>query len=76
MEYQLASNQLSFLHGDTPEFTDPVQSAIYSLLRLDSLATDQIVDKLSSDAQIVTHALTMMELDGHIRSSGGVFSVL
>lgn len=74
-EYQIVDKQLSLL-ANRPVFEDPLHTSLYDILCTDSLSVDIIADKLQTDTTTIMTALALMEIDGIVTSSGGMYRVL
>jgi predicted Rossmann fold nucleotide-binding protein DprA/Smf involved in DNA uptake len=74
-EYQIVDKQMSLL-STRPEFSDPLHASIYEVLCMDSIGIDTLSDRLQEDTAIIVNALALMEIEGYITSSGGVYRVL
>ena len=73
-EYQRVDKQLSLL-DNRPVFDDEIQNTLYELLCRDSMGIDALSERIEWDMTTILHALSMMEIDGHIASSGGMYRV-
>ena len=73
-EYQIVDRQTSLLL-DRPTFSDALQESIYECLCRDSLAIDIIAQKLDTDTSSIMNALAIMEIEGFLTSSGGIYRV-
>jgi len=58
------------LLSSKPLFTDPLQTALYELLCMDSLGIDTLSEKLQNETTLIINALAMMEIEGIVASSG------
>jgi len=74
-EYQIVDRQMSLL-STRPEFSDSLHASIYEVLCMDSLGIDTLSDRLQEDTAQVVNALALMEIEGYITSSGGVYRIL
>lgn len=68
-EYQIVDHQTSLL-ANRPAFTDPLQASLYDLLCMDSLGIDALTEKLQIDTTTLMNTLSMLEIEGHVSSSG------
>jgi predicted Rossmann fold nucleotide-binding protein DprA/Smf involved in DNA uptake len=66
---------MSLLSG-RPDFSDPIQADIYELLCMDSLGIDSLSEKLELEATIIINALALMEIEGHVTASGGLYRIV
>lgn len=73
-EYQIVDRQTSLL-AHRPTLEDPIQAALYELLCMDSMGIDSLSEKLQHDTSSIVHALAMLEIEGHVKSSGGLYRV-
>lgn len=73
-EYQIVDKQLSLLSA-RPDFADPIHESVYEILCRDCVGIDTIADRLQSSTSVIMTALAMMEIDGIVESSGGVYRV-
>lgn len=73
-EYQIVDKQMSLL-SQKPDFSDPLQEILYEMLCMDSLSIDVLSERLQHDTTTIVHALAMMEIDGFITSSGGMYRI-
>jgi DNA processing protein len=74
-EYQIVDKQMSLL-STRPAFDDALHSSIYEVLCMDSLGIDALSDRLQEDTAMIVNALALMEIEGYITSSGGVYRIL
>jgi len=74
-EYQIVDKQMSLL-STRPAFDDPIHASLYEILCMDSLGIDALSEKLQEDMSIVVNALALMEIEGYITSSGGIYRVV
>ncbi|MBP7773988.1 DNA-processing protein DprA, partial [Candidatus Gracilibacteria bacterium] len=74
-EYQIVDRQMSLL-STRPSFDDPVHAALYEILCMDSLGIDSLTEKLQQNTSTIINALAMMEIEGYITSSGGVYRII
>jgi DNA processing protein len=74
-EYQIVDKQMSLL-STRPAFDDPIHASLYEMLCMDSLGIDALSEKLQEDMSIVVNALALMEIEGYITSSGGMYRVV
>lgn len=74
-EYQIVDKQMSML-STRPDFDDPVCAELYDILCMDSLGIDTLTDKLGRDTTTIVNALALMEIEGHVTSSGGVYRII
>lgn len=74
-EYQIVDRQTSLLSTMRPDFADPVQESLYEILCRDSVDIDTLAQSLQLDSQTIMMSLAMMEIDGIVTSSGGVYRV-
>jgi DNA processing protein len=75
-EYQIVDRQLSLLSTLKPDFTDPLHESLYEALCMDALGIDDLSEKLGIDTLSLMNALSIMEIEGHVTSSGGVYRVM
>jgi DNA processing protein len=74
-EYQVVDRQLSLLSTMRPDFTDQIQESLYEILCRDSVDIDTLSQILQLDSQAIMTALAMMEIEGIVTSTGGVYRV-
>jgi DNA processing protein len=74
-EYQVVDRQLSLLSTMRPEFADPIHESLYEILCRDSVDIDTLAQTLQLDSQTVMMSLAMMEIEGIVTSSGGMYRV-
>ncbi len=74
-EYQVVDRQLSLLSTMRPDFADPVQESLYEILCRDSVDIDTLAGTLQFDSQTIMTALAMMEIEGIVTSTGGIYRV-
>jgi len=58
-----------------PDFADPIHESLYEILCRDSVDIDTLAQSLQLDSQTVMMSLAMMEIDGIVTSSGGMYRV-
>ncbi len=59
-----------------PLLSDPIQSALYEILCMDNMGIDGLAEKLQFDTLPLINALAMMEIEGLVTSSGGLYRVV
>ena len=74
-EYQVVDRQLSLLSTMRPDFADGTQESLYEILCRDSVDIDTLAQSLELDSQAIMTALAMMEIEGIVTSTGGVYRV-
>lgn len=74
-EYQIVDRQTSLLSTMRPDFADPIHESLYEILCRDSVDIDTLSTTLQLDSQTIMMSLAMMEIDGIVTSSGGMYRV-
>lgn len=74
-EYQIVDRQISLL-DNRPVFEDALQNSLYEILCMDSMGIDALSEQLEQDMMTILNALSMMEIEGHVTSSGGLYRVM
>ncbi len=75
VEYQIVDKQLSLLTTMKPDFTDEIQENLYEILCRDSCNMESLVEVTGYDISLVMNALALMEIEGILQSSGGMYRV-
>lgn len=75
-ENLIAARQTDTARIPKREFVDQIEELVYLLLELEPLESDEIIHKSELPSSQVLTALTLMELKGLIRKTGGLYSVV
>lgn len=58
-----------------PDFADEIQEKLYEILCRDSCTMETLVEITGHNISLVMNALALMEIEGIIENSGGIYRI-